>query len=196
MFIQISRSKLHGVSWQKLSKAKKSAVYFAELPKDACEWHRRFSRKRSSGKRLAAARAKTGREIIERARAFGEKTESRATNFELARTAYITRRQWGVINLFALEILAETQTENGKNYGRLLRWKDSKNRPASVGNADRARARRRFGLIKRLTGEGLEVRPTADIGKSSPFTSPLQNPIRQSSARIKSAGTGLGVCFA
>jgi putative DNA primase/helicase len=59
-----------------------------------------------------------------------------------------------------LEIVAETQTESGTNYGRFLRWKDSKKRvhtwalPVELVHGDSVE------FVKRLTSEGLELMPS------------------------------------
>lgn len=56
-----------------------------------------------------------------------------------------------------LEILAETQTESGENYGRLLRWSDSKNRiktwamPLEMVHGDSSE------LVKYLVSRGLNI---------------------------------------
>ncbi|MCA1623166.1 MAG: DUF927 domain-containing protein [Acidobacteria bacterium] len=57
-------------------------------------------------------------------------------------------------------MVAETQTETGNNYGRLLRWKDSKGRMHSYSMPVELLHGESYEFIKRLTSEGLELMPT------------------------------------
>lgn len=154
----------------KVLKERGAKAYFAELPEE-CEVKGLNgvddylgAIEREKGAEKAVIR---GLALIDSAYKPKRETAPQSANFELISDG---SREPGVYfiadtgeRLFvcsALEILAETQTEIGENYGRLLRWADSKDRvhswavpmPLLHGEGNE--------VAKRLVSEGLELMPS------------------------------------
>lgn len=147
--------------------SKKGArVSFAELPKDC--------RVNGIDDYLGAEEMKngfesaivSGLELIRAARSFEKTKLAETSNFELItdgeKAGVYFKDESGERFLICspLEIVAETHTEEGKNYGRLLRWQDSKGRAHVWAMPIELIHGESFEFIKRLTGEGLELMPT------------------------------------
>lgn len=141
-------------------------VFFAELPEN-CDVNGVDDYlgkiERETGTKEAIER---GLDLIHTARPFTKTKSAAASNFELVTEGetvgvFFTDDN-GEKSLICspLEIVAETQTERGTDYGRLLRWKDSKNRLHEYAMPVELLHGESFEFIRRLVGEGLDLMPS------------------------------------
>ncbi len=136
-------------------------VFVAELPKiEECngidDVLGKIEREES-----AAAACKFLFDLIEKATGNNSASKAQSAKFDLrADGVYYADNDEDFRVCSSLKIVAETQTENGGNYGRLLEWRDSQNRlhrwamPIEFVHSEGAE------LVKYLASNGLEIMPT------------------------------------
>jgi putative DNA primase/helicase len=144
-------------------KQKGARVFFAEMPEDCAENFDDYLGREEMENGVESAIEK-GLEIIRRARPFEKIKVAESSNFKLIAEGekpgvYFVDENSGEKTWICspLEVVAETQTETGENYGRLLRWSDSKERlktwamPLELVHSDS------FELVKYLVNRGLLI---------------------------------------
>ena len=141
-----------------------------------------FSQQREND---TGAAIQAGLELLRAAQTFEKAKLSPSSNFELVtegekRGVYFTDDNGERFLVCSpLEIIAETQTASGTNYGRLLRWKDSQGRthtwamPIEFVHSEGAE------LAKYLSSNGLEIMPTRKHRERLAFYIATSNPAKK-----------------